>query len=374
MNIKRIIVSSLILVTVAAAVAILGFNESERENEPDEERFGESVLAGLDVITVETSTEQVRIDFNGRARAQQRIELFSEMPGKLIHPDRPFEAGRWFREGEVLVRVEDTEARLELQSLRSGFRNLVSSLMPDLNLDYPEVAGRFEEFLASIDPQQSIPELPVVEDRQLYAFLSSRDLFNNYYRVRSAENRLEKFEIKAPFDGVLISALADEGYRISPQTHLGTFISDSGYEMVTTLSQKETAFLSPGDKLLLRDQSNSREWTGTVDRINRSIDARSQGVRVYLQVGGSDLIDGLYLEGSIHTDDTMERAVIPRSALLRSGHVYRIKDGIVSMEPVKVMGVKGIQIYVSGLSDGDRIIANPDRPFAGTRVSNQGGS
>lgn len=361
---RRWIIITYLLIAISAAITA-GCLKTQGKSEADKILVEGRNLTHPETITVKNTLEPISFSFNGRLRAKHRIELYPEVSGRLLSPDRPFEAGTYFQKGDLLVRIDDTELNLQIISSRSAFRNLVSSIMPDLILDYPEAVEELEEYLKSINPEESLPDLPEIGEGQLRYFLSSRNLFDRYYQIRSAENQLQKFEITAPFNGLLISANVHEGYRISPQSHLGTFISEDSFELTTTLKPNVASKLSVGEVIPLTDRFERGEWKGKVVRKNAAISQNTQGTQVFIEVSGEGLIEGLYLEGSLTGQESAESAWIPRSALLRTGHVYSLKEGVIRMKPVEVTALKGSMVLVSGLKDGVEIIIEHDRPLAG---------
>jgi len=365
----KIAVTATSMAIISALFLVWIKSDSNTANGAIESKKFNSELSGVYVMTVNVEEVNEKLDVDGRVWAKNRIELFSEVPGTLFAPDNPFEEGTSFQKGELVVDVDSEESDLQLQSSRSAFRSLVSSLMPDLRLDYPDQAHTFENFFELISPRKKLPEFPQIENKQLHHFLSSRQFFEKYYQIKSAEIKHDKFQIRAPFDGILIAAKVEEGYRISPQTHLGSFISNNAFEFKTTLSKSDAAGISPGDTVQFIDRTHNRRWKGIVTRKNVSVDQRSQGIRVYADVSGEGLMDGMYMEGHLEREESKTIASIPRTALLRTGHVYVIQDGVVNMHAVTVQSLNGNMIHVKGLEEGDEIITNPDRPLAGTRLS-----
>ena len=367
---RKIVAGVLVLIVAAVAVFLLSGNADKGTDQESAAVLG---TGGLEFLTIETETVSKKIHFDGRVQAKERIELFPEVAGVFLRPDNSFREGVRFNRGDVLVRIDDTEAALQLQSSRSVFRNLVSSLMPDILLDYPDYSDRFGRYLEEIDPENSLAQLPDVDDNQLRFFLSSRGLYERFYQLKSAEEGLEKFIIHAPFDGILKTSNIRDGSRISPQTHLGTFISTNHFEFTTTMSREAGTKLKPGTIAELNERTGKGEWIARISKINPSIDRRTQNVRIFMDIEGDGLMEGLYLNGyTTKTGDQEEQAQIPRSAMLRTGHVYILNGETVKMKPVEVASIEGYKVWVRGLQSGDVIIANPDRPISGLQISNTG--
>ena len=58
-------------------------------------------------------------------------------------------------------------------------------------------------------------------------------MFASYYRIQALENRLDKYKIKAPFDGVITKALIDEGAPIIIGQPIGEFINTNNSKITS---------------------------------------------------------------------------------------------------------------------------------------------
>jgi membrane fusion protein, multidrug efflux system len=309
-----------------------------------------------EIITVQTSHQKNQIEIQGRVRADNRLELFPEVQAKVLPGKKPFREGIAFEKGEPILQLDEEEVRLQLYASRSQFQTLTASLLPDIRLDYPDLLNRYEQWYDSLHPKRTLPEIPDFDQRRMERFLTSRGVYNSYYQIKSAENRLEKFTIRAPFSGILSVAKAEPGQSVGPQVHLGTLVDPESYQLTATVRQSQIRFVGIGDIVELTDNHMSGSWTATVTRLNPSVEVRSQTVEIYLEVGGNGIREGMYLEGLLESRDPVEIAEIPKSALLRNGFVYAVVDGVTRQVPVQVTDVGHDNVWVTGLENGDRII------------------
>lgn len=379
MNSKKkylITVSLILLLVVAAATLWLRWpaNSTEEENQ----RSASNVAAQQqtqDVMEVATMEVSETIDISGRLRADNRLELLPEAAGKVLYQDKAFREGVHFNEGEILLRLDSKELELQLRSSRSGFQTLVASVLPDIRLDYPEYLELFEEWFDTLDPEQPLPDLPDYDHRPLHRFLASKGVFDRYYQIKSSEEQLEKFVIRAPFTGVVAMAKVEPGQNTGPQQHIGTFVDPDRYILNASVRTSQRKQIKPGLTIPLRNQQGEEHWEGTIRRINPSIDPQTQQTTFYLEVNGSSLSEGMYLEGSLETGSKVSLARIPKSALHRNGHVYLFENGEVRPYPVQIHDLEREFVMVRGLRDGQQII--PDyRRFMNNRLSfqNEGGA
>ncbi len=321
-----------------------------------------------EIITVQTSHQNNQIEIQGRIRAENRLELFPEVQAKVLPGNKPFREGIVFDRDEAILQFDDEEARLQLYASRSQFQTLAASLLPDIRLDYPDHLNRYEQWYDSLHPEKTLPEVPDFDQRRMERFLTSRGVYNSYYQIKSAENRLDKFTLWAPFSGILSVARADPGQSVGPQVHLGTLVDPESYQLTATVRQSQIRFVGIGDTVELTDNHMSGSWTATVTRLNPSVDVRSQTVEIYLEVGGNGIREGMYLEGLLETRDSIEIAEIPKSALLRNGFVYAVMDGVIKQVPVQVTDVGHETAWVTGLTDGDLIIRDAGVAFSGQLI------
>lgn len=319
-------------------------------------------------MTVQTSHQNHQIDIQGRVRAENRLELFPEVQGRVIAGSKPFREGVRFEKGEAILQLDPEEARLQLNASRSGFQTLAASLLPDIKLDYPAEMERYEDWYNRLNPEQTVPDIPKFDNSQLRRFLTSRGILDNFYQIKSAEHRLEKFTIRAPFSGTLAMARVEPGQSVGPQSHLGTLVDPGSYLLTATIPQSLLSDISPGDEVELTDHQKRNFWMGVVSRINPTVDLRSQSVEIYLEVGGNGIYEGMFLEGVLEAGEPIQIAEIPKSALLRNGFVYVIEDGVTSQKPIEVINIGHDTAWVTGLMENDRIIQNASYSRTGLMV------
>jgi membrane fusion protein, multidrug efflux system len=324
-----------------------------------------------EILTVRSTSVQKALDIQGRVRAENRLELFPEVQGKLLSGSKPFREGVYFEKGEVIFQIDDMEARLQLYSSRSNFQTLAASLLPDIRLDYPDRMELYEKWYDSLHPEESLPAVPDFDHPALERFLTSRSIYDRYYQIKSAEDRLDKFTVRAPFSGVVSAARAEPGQSVGPQFHAGTFADPDRYLLTASVRQNDLNHIEIGDTAEFTDQQKSDRWTGRVVRINPSVDSRSQAVEIYLQVEGRNIREGMFLEGAMIAGDSLQIAEIPKTALLRNGYVYAVVDGVIRQVPVTVVDVGHQTVKVTGLGGEVSIIRNSGRAMAGQMVGEE---
>lgn len=314
------------------------------------------------------------VELRGRLEAAERIILFPEVQARLVPQSKGFEEGVSFNKGEIMFRLDDEQARLQLYASRSGFQRLLSSLMPDIRLDYPDALPAVEAWTDRISAEAALPDMPDFEDAQLRRFLSARGVYEQFYSIRSAEARLTYFEIRAPFDGVVAEVRVEPGQQVGPQTRLGTLIKPGYFTLTAALPQHQAAGLEPGMELSMQDPRGNEAGEARLERINPRVNAATQQIELYFSLRGETLREGQLLTGQFvpEPEDGTGLAEIPRSALLRNNQVYVLEGDRVRQVAVEIADLSYDTVWVRGLQDGDQLLREADigHPMGGRIIKN----
>ncbi|MDX1638009.1 MAG: HlyD family secretion protein, partial [Balneolaceae bacterium] len=100
--------------------------------------------------------------------------------------------------------------------------------------------------------------------------------FEQYYSIKARENKLQDFDIRAPFDGFVAESNIDVGSFVTPQMVLGKFGSNDHFEIETAIPAKDLAYISPGDPVQLANDELGITASGTVERIGNQISPKTQ--------------------------------------------------------------------------------------------------
>jgi len=117
--------------------------------------------------------------------------------------------------------------------------------------------------------------------------------------LKNLEERLVKYSINAPFDGVLIQALVTEGSLIRSGQMLGEYIDPKVYELQVAIAKDYADLLEEGESVTLTNNNETQTYSGTVSRINASIDQATQTVSIFIEVRDASLKEGMYLKAKV---------------------------------------------------------------------------
>jgi len=151
-------------------------------------------------------------------------------------------------------------------------------------------------------------------------FVSGRGIISSYYALQSLEQNLQYYSIKAPFDGVLVSANMTEGSLVRPGQQLGEFIAPGQYELKVSLPKSYIQKIDQGAKVLLNSIDTNQTFTGTVERINAKVNTQTQSVEVFIRVSNQELKEGMFLEANINANTFDNVFAINRGLLMETNN------------------------------------------------------
>ncbi|UII78309.1 efflux RND transporter periplasmic adaptor subunit [Flagellimonas sp. CMM7] len=295
----------------------------------------QKVVKTVFVDTVKNTTIPIVVPANGNLRAKKRVELYSEVQGVFRSGSKLFRTGQEYTTGQTLIRIDANEYYASVQSAKSNLYNLLTSIMPDLRLDYPEIYPKWQDYQNGFDLQKTTPPLPELGTEKEKFFISGRGVISNYYNVKNLEQRLSKYTISAPFKGVLTEALVTEGTLIRVGQKLGEFINIGTYELEVSVSKTYGDYLTVGKQVELSNLENTQTFMGKVIRVNGSVDQNSQTITVYIEVQGENLKEGQYLEANLEAKDEPNAIEVDRSLLLENNQIFVVRDTILDVIDVK---------------------------------------
>ena len=308
------------------------------------------------VVEVNNGTVPGKVNFTGRLNAKDKIDIYAEVGGVLENTRKAFKAGSRYKKGETLLIIDDEEARLNLIAQKSNLLNLITQLISDLKFDYPDSYPVWQKYLSQYDIGKPLSPLPEAANEKERYFIASRNIYNTFYSIKSAETRLSKYRIYAPFNGSISESNVNPGALVRVGQKLGMFINEGEFELDAAINIVDLNNIKLGDKVELSSESVPGTWEGKVIRINDAIDPGTQSFQAFVSVKSRDLKEGVYLTGSIATQDFDNAVKLPRSVMINRQDLYVIQDSVVTRVNVNVLQTQQDSVIVGGLKDGIMVV------------------
>jgi membrane fusion protein (multidrug efflux system) len=298
---------------------------------------GDTRLA-VEVVRLEPRQLVEQLSSTGTVRADEEIQLVSEIAGKVVAID--FREGSRVRAGDLLVKIDDTELLAERD--RAAYR--------------VELAERAE------DRQRRLLEEGLVSQQEYDFALNELNVLRAELKLTEAQ--LVKTEIRAPFSGLIGLRAVSLGAYLTPQTNIATLQKVDPVKIDFSIPERYTAHVGVGDVVRFRTRAGDRTHEGTVIAIEPRVDldTRSLTLRARCPNPNGELVPGAFADVDFAVrsiDDALavpSRAVVPE---LGGKKLYVVEDGVASVRHVET-GLRTADLLqvTSGVEPGDRVIVS----------------
>ncbi len=306
------------------------------------------------------ATLESRVSAYGHLLSAREFELTAEVGGTLSAGELPFRPGQAFEEGQLLLRIDDRPLRYNIASQKSALLSSLAQVLPEIGVDFPDEAKRWRDYFTDFDIEGPMAELPAVGEEKVKLYLARFGIFQSYYSIRDQELRLAKCALRAPFDGVVLTAALREGATAKQGFSLGTLLCTEERELEISLPASELAWLDRDAPATIRSGDLPGEWTGHLLRLGGAVDSRTQTVAAYYSIEGPDLdrlITGSFFAVDLPTLSIPAALRLPRSVLTGSGQAWVIESGRLALRELEIARSEDDDVIViGGLSAGDSVV------------------
>ena len=341
-------------------VIAISFQLSKKiiDSNPPPRKKAENKTKDVYIKKVVNGKYQVQIPSEGILQAYKRIRITSRVQGLMRAINPLFKPGQEYQSGQIIVKIEPAEFLANVISQRATLFNLITSILPDLNLDFPESYKIWNDYLKKFDLQKGVPQLPKMDDK-VKLFVSGRGVISSYYSLLNLEKILSFYTIRAPFSGVLVNANVTEGSLIRPGQELGEFISPGDYELMVALPKSYLSNIEKGAKVKVKSIDTGQDFFGIVSRINSKVNTQTQSVEVFIRIKDKRLKEGMYMQAYIDAITFDNVFAIDRGLINGSQELFIVKDNKLTLQKVNPIHYTETLAIIEGLLDGQQIIAQP---------------
>lgn len=314
----------------------------------------------VDTKIVKLETLPTRITAFGRVTSAQPVNLYSEVQGKLESGVVTFRPAQSFKKGDLLVKIDDRQARLQLNSAKSDLLTALAMVLPEIKVDFPDEFQKWQDYFDNCEFENSLQSLPEIGNPKIKLFLSRFNVFKLYFSARDLEIRVEKHYFYAPFDGSIVSADLRVGSTARNGSLLGEIISLESLEIKLPVPAADISWIDDRAPVTLTSAEIERSWNGKIVRIGSNIDDRTQTVQVYVAVDGGDNIDllsGGFLEADIPGRSIDNAFALPPKAIYNDRYVYVIVDGKLEARDIVILRREANRVLIDGgVENGDVLV------------------
>ncbi len=330
----------------------MGGDKSKRGNKPQ--------TKVVDTRIVKLTSTPAKILGYGRVASVQPIQLYSEVSGILQAGNIPFQPAQSFKKGDLLLKVDNRQATLALNSTKSDLMSALATFLSEIKSNFPNDYELWQKYFNSCSFDNKLHELPETENQKIKLFLSRFNVYKLYFSVRDLEIKLAKHYFYAPFDGSIVSANQRSGSTARSGTLLGEIINLEKLEVEVPVSVQDVQWINKKTDVKLTSSEIQGAWTGHINRIGQTIDPRTQTIQVFISIENMHqlpILEGVFFQVEISGFNVENAITIPHKALYNEEFVYLIKNGKLLFQKVEIARKENSSAIINGgLYDGDTLV------------------
>ena len=292
----------------------------------------------VSMVVLEQERVEDKIRSTGTVLANEEVELRSEITGAIRRI--AFKEGSRVQKGDLLVKIDDSELRAQLQKLES-------QVQLALEVEQRRRSLRDSSLISSEEYERSLHELNSTKAD-----------------IALTRARIEKTEIRAPFDGVVGIRFVSEGSYVSPTTRIASLQNLASVKIDFSVAERYVNDVRKGQQITFRLTGMSGSYAGEIYAVEPRIDPTTRTVLLRAICSNDDgkIIPGAFAEIELTLREIENAIMIPTEALipeLGKQIVYCTAQGLAGRREVTtgLRTERAIQI-TSGLQAGDTVITS----------------
>jgi len=296
----------------------------------------------------------------GRVVSSSEVTLVAEAAGKIESGQVALRKGTSFKKGQLLATIYKDEVELAIKARKSSFLTTITTLLPDVRVDFPDQLEAFTQFFSSISMEEKLPELPEIKNEKFKIFLASRNVFNEYFSIQQDEKRLSRHSLFAPFDGTFTQVLFEVGGYINIGGQIARMIRTDQLEVEVPVENYQSEWIKIGDKVEVYSNEQMPVNKGVVVRKSDFIDANTQSRSIFIKVVNSatdKLLSGEYMLVEFPGQKIQKAMELPRGAVFNSNEVFTVVDGKLKKRVIEVIKWNETTLIFNGLEEGAKVVS-----------------
>ena len=322
------------------------------------------------------------LDASGYVTARRQATVSAKITGKVV--EVLIEEGMRVKEGDVLARLDDIEAKAQLA--------LAKAQLTATRAQLAEIRAQLVQAERDLTRQQGLADRQLISTQALEAARTQRDMLrarlaSTEEQIRVAQEsvgvaqvQLDNTVVRAPFSGVVVAKAAQPGEMISPisagggftRTGIGTIVDMDSLEIQVDVNEAFINRVTPGQPVeAMLNAYPAWKLPGEVIAIIPTADRSKATVKVRIAIKQRDprIVPDMgvrvaFLEPQPARPAPLTSGVLVPAEAVRAdgtaGVVFVYANGKVERRSVTLgETISGHRQVRSGLRDGERVVLSP---------------
>jgi RND family efflux transporter MFP subunit len=327
---------------------------------------------------VPTGNRSILLNASGYVTPRQRATVAAKITARVTQVLT--DEGMQVKEGQVLATLDDSDARVRLNSAKAD-RDATEAGLADLQV---QLANAERELYRTeglekggVSSRQALDlARTTVDSLRARIMLTQQQVEAADKRIRMAQQDIDNCIVRAPFSGVVVSKDAQIGEMVSPvsagggftRTGIATIVDMNSLEIEVDVNESYIARVTPGMRVTaMLDAYPEWKIPAKVRTIIPTADRQKATVKVRISFDQLDprILPDMGVKVTFLGNESKEaqaavKALVPQAAVREdngSKIVYVYREGRVERRAVRIGSILGNeQEILAGLSGGDQVV------------------
>ncbi len=292
---------------------------SDDEQSAESNRASQNRAPTVEALQVITGNLPLEETLTGSVRALNQTDIYPQISAPIV--EVLANNGDQVRQGDILVRLRDVEARERLRQAEAGYeitRAQVRQAEADLNrkkitlerinqlrIRDLETQAELENIEAEVEEAEATLALNIARKNQARSIIDER------------KNELENTIIRAPVHGVVGLRNAEVGQQVSSSTRLYQIGDPESMKIEMVLTETMTGYILPGQQAVISSSITGNSLESTITRISPFLNPVTHTTTAEIEVSNPDgfLRPGMFVTVTVKYGESDQAILVPNNAL-----------------------------------------------------------
>jgi len=324
----------------------------------------------VEATKMKTQDYTVSLRSFGSVVPRKQTTLVAQVSGVVSTVSNDFRTGGSFKKGDVLMSLDASDYEIAVRSAEAAVVQ-ANAQYTEEKAQGDQAASDWKKLGKRGKPNALLLRTPQRQSARAQVQAAQAQLDR-------AKLDLARTQIKAPYDGRVLSTAVDEGRFVTTGSSLGSVFASGALDVRLPLNSSQlqnmgAEVITAGGEveLISGDGSQEQRFKARLARSEGQIDLSTRQMFVVAEIEASaSLAVGQFVEAKLPGKQYKDVYVVPERLLRPEGDVFLVSDGQVKRAAVELLYNDGEDAIVSGLQPGDTLILTPlGSAVSGLRVA-----
>ncbi len=321
----------------------------------------------VQTLSINPGNYQSSINAMGTVMPDKQILLKSKVSGEVVYISPGFVEGAVIQKGELLLKLEDADYKIDVQKAQSALDKSLSALALEQgsqSIAKEELELINEALKDSIESTDLALRKPQLVQAKASVDSARADL-------KKAKLNLSRTRVVIPFNALILEKYVNSGSLVTAQGSIATLVDVDAYKIEAQVPPDRLASVMNSkaveSKAIIHSNYSNRTFKGKVVRTTGKMTEKSRMAGVIILVPdplglknhkkNQQLLLDDHVNVKIFGETLKNVFAIPRSALRDNNTLWVYNSGVLEIKKVTLAWKEDRMVYIqSGINSGDKII------------------